>query len=124
MKINLIYSDSMDGIMGVNNDLYCKIKSDLRMFQKITSTNFNNHENVIIMGYNTWKSIGKPLKNRMNIVISKNHQEEFKDVDSIFCFEGLEQCFQFIKGVNFGKIFVIGGAHLFSEIMKHYLLFS
>ena len=120
MKLNLIYSDSMDGIMGVNNDLYCKIKSDLRMFQKITSTNFNNHENVIIMGYNTWKSIGKPLKNRMNIVISKNHQEEFKGVDSIFCFEGLEQCFQFIKGVDFGKIFVIGGAHLFSEIMKHY----
>ena len=49
MKLNLIYSDSMDGIMGVNNDLYCKIKSDLRMFQKITSTNFNNHENVIII---------------------------------------------------------------------------
>ena len=27
------------------------------MFQKITTTKFNNHENVLIMGYNTWKSI-------------------------------------------------------------------
>ena len=71
MKLNLIYSDSMDGIMGVNNDLYCKLRSDLKMFQKITSTKFNNHENIVIMGYNTWKSIGKPLRNRVNIVISK-----------------------------------------------------
>ena len=80
IKLNLIYSQgyvnsSSTQIMGVNNDLYCKVKSDLRMFQKITSTLFNNKENVIIMGYNTWLSIGKPLNNRMNIVISQKHQD-------------------------------------------------
>ena len=75
MLVNLIYSDSMDGIMGVNNDLYCKIKSDLRMFQKITSTKFNNSENIIIMGYNTWLSMNqKPLQNRINIILTKQHQ--------------------------------------------------
>ena len=120
MKLNLIYSTSIDGIIGVNNDLYCKIKSDLKMFQNITSTKFNNYENIIIMGYNTWKSIGKPLKNRINIVISKNHQEELKGVDHIFCFENMEECFKSIEDIDYGKIFVIGGEYLFSEIIKYY----
>jgi len=120
MKLNLIYSDSMDGIMGVNNDLYCKLRSDLKMFQKITSTKFNNHENIVIMGYNTWKSIGKPLRERVNIVISKNHLDEFKEIDNIVCFQTLEECFQYTEDINYGKIFVIGGAYLFSEIMKNY----
>ena len=42
IKINLIYSDTIDGILGVSNDLYCKLSSDMKMFQKITSTKFNN----------------------------------------------------------------------------------
>ena len=120
MLVNLIYSDSMDGIMGVNNDLYCKIKSDLRMFQKITSTKFNNSENIIIMGYNTWKSIKEPLKNRTNIVISKNHYDEMCGVNGVSCFQTLEGCFESIKDTKYGKIFIIGGAYLFSEIIKHY----
>ena len=97
MRLNLIYSDSMDGIMGVNNDLYCKLSSDLKMFQTITSTKFNNRENIIIMGYNTWKSIGKPLKNRINIVISKNHYEEMSQVDDVLCFQTVERRKYFFK---------------------------
>ena len=120
MHLNLIYSDSMDGIMGVNNDLYCKLKSDLRMFQKITSIKFNNHENIIIMGYNTWESIGKPLKNRINIVISKNHFKEMCKVNDVLCFQTLKDCFEGIKSINYGKIFIIGGAYLLKEIIKHY----
>ena len=59
------------------------------MFQKITTTKFNNHENVLIMGYNTWKSIGKPLKNRINIVI-KNHKDELESVEDLFCFKSIK----------------------------------
>ena len=43
-KINLIYSDTVDGVIGVNNDLYCKLSSDMKMFQKITTTKFNNKD--------------------------------------------------------------------------------
>ena len=37
-KINLIYSDTVDGIIGVNNDLYCKLSSRY----KNVSKNYNN----------------------------------------------------------------------------------
>jgi len=116
IKLNLIYSESNDGIIGVNNDLYCKIKSDLKMFQMITSLKYNNHENAIIMGYNTWKSIRGPLKNRINIVISRNHCEEMKEVDGVFCFESLQNMFNFLETIDYGKLFVIGGEKLFDEI--------
>jgi dihydrofolate reductase / thymidylate synthase len=119
-KINLIYSESIDGIIGVNNDLYCKIKGDLKMFQLVTSLKYNNHENAIIMGYNTWKSIRGPLKNRINIVISRNHCEEMKAIDGVFSFESLQKMFNFLETIDYGKLFVIGGEKLFGEIILKY----
>ena len=71
MKLNLIYSESIDNIIGVNNNLFCKLKSDLKMFQQITTTQINGLKNVVIMGFNTWLSIGKPLENRINVVITQ-----------------------------------------------------
>ena len=119
-KINLIYSESIDGIIGVNNDLYCKINGDLKMFQLVTSLKCNNHENAIIMGYNTWKSIRGPLKNRINIVISRNHCEEMKAIDGVFTFESLQKMFNFLETIDYGKLFVIGGEKLFGEIILKY----
>ena len=46
-KINLIYSDTVDGI-SVNNDLYCKLSSDENV-SKNYNNKFNNHENVLIV---------------------------------------------------------------------------
>ena len=74
MKLNLIYSESIDNIIGVNNNLFCKLKSDLKMFQQITTTQINGLKNVVIMGFNTWLSIGKPLENRINVVITQNNK--------------------------------------------------
>jgi dihydrofolate reductase / thymidylate synthase len=120
VNVNLIYCDTIDGIIGVNNDLYCKLSSDMKRFQKITSSKFNNCENVLIMGYNTWKSIGKPLKDRKNIVISKNHKEEFNEMDDVYCFESIKECFEYLMDIDYGKIFVIGGNSIFKEILINY----
>lgn len=119
-KINLIYSDTSDGVIGVNNDLYCKISSDMKMFQKITTSKFKNLENVVIMGYYTWKSIGVPLKNRINIVISKNHKEEFNEIEDVYCFESIKECLEYLIDVNYGKIFAIGGNSIFKEVLFNY----
>lgn len=120
MKINLIYSESMDGIIGVNNDLYCKLSSDLKMFQQITSLKFNIKPSAIIMGYNTWGSIGKPLEGRTNIVISQNHIDEFID-KPVLCYQSLDECFRNIESsLDIGKIFIIGGQKLFEEVVLNH----
>ena len=53
------------------------------------------------MGYNTWKSIPekfRPLQDRINIVISKNHYDEFKSEPSeILVFKSFEDVINFWK---------------------------
>ena len=123
MKLNIILCLANDHILGVNNDLYVKIDDDLKYFRKITSDNYyKDKPNVLIMGYNTFKSIGKPLPNRLNIVISKNHKEELDDM-SIINFPSLNDVFQYLEYKDdIGKTFVIGGASIYIEIFKNYLL--
>jgi len=71
MKINLIINRDNNNIIAVDNELPYHIRDDMKWFQKHTL------HNIIVMGYNTWKSLPKkPLKNRFNVVISKDHRNE------------------------------------------------
>ena len=105
MKVNIIMCVSNDSILGVNNDLYVKIGEDLKYFKRITSDNYyKDKPNILIMGYNTYKSIGKPLPNRLNIVISRNHQNELDDM-SIINFPSFDDVLQYLEFKNdIGKI--------------------
>ena len=66
MIISLIAAIDRNGVIGSDGDLPWNIPSDLKKFREITSNK------PIIMGRKTWDSIGRPLPNRDNIVISKN----------------------------------------------------
>tara|TARA_B100001094_G_C18173128_1_gene796331 strand:- start:1178 stop:2707 length:1530 start_codon:yes stop_codon:yes gene_type:complete len=57
-------------VIGINNELVFHIKEDMDYFKEITTGH------IVVMGYNTWKSLKKPLKDRYNVVISKNHYDE------------------------------------------------
>ena len=70
MRINLIYNRTTDNVIGVNNELVFHIKEDMKYFKEITTGH------IVVMGYNTWKSLNQPLKDRYNIVISENHYDE------------------------------------------------
>jgi len=54
-----------DGVIGRDNDLPWRLPSDLRRFKSITTGH------AIIMGRKTYESIGRPLPNRLNIVLSR-----------------------------------------------------
>jgi dihydrofolate reductase len=54
------------GVIGDNNKLPWRLKSDLKRFRQITTGH------VVIMGRMTFESIGRPLPNRTNIVLSRN----------------------------------------------------
>ena len=103
MKINIIAAMSSNGVIGINNQLPWKISADLKRFKELTQ----NH--TVVMGRKTYESIGKPLINRNNIVISR---------DPSFCPIGVKTYNSldlFIADHNFNNdsIFVIGGAEIY-----------
>lgn len=65
MKINIIAGITPNRVIGKNNTLPRHYSEDLQYFKKTTTGH------IIVMGYNTYLSIGKPLPNRRNIVLSK-----------------------------------------------------
>jgi len=129
MKLNILLCLTNDNILGIKNDLYVKLKDDLKYFKRITTDDYyKNKSNVVIMGYNTYKSIsklfpdGKLLPNRINIVITRNHQEELDEL-SITNFPSLHDLFQYLecKISEIGKVFIIGGSSIYQEVFENYL---
>ena len=115
----ILARDSKNGGIGYQNKLPWVLKDDMDEFRRITLTNSANKENIVIMGKNTWESIGRPLPNRINIIVSKtiNRQDLPEDVSVVSTLtEAL------IKAKSFGinrYIFVIGGVGLYKESFKH-----
>lgn len=116
MKFNIVVSLNNHNLIGENDDLLIHSKKDLRNFQKITTHGENR--NIVIMGYKTWLSIPeskRPLKDRLNIVLSRNHNIE-ETIDTKL-FRSLSEAFAFTKELK-GEIFVIGGSQIFNECCK------
>ncbi len=61
--------------IGKNNQLLWHIPEDLKNFKRITTGK------TVIMGRNTYESIGRPLPNRVNIVLSRNFLETEKKIN-------------------------------------------
>ena len=105
--ITLVVAKSDNNIIGDNNQLIWRLSHDLRRFKSITT----GHP--VIMGRKTFDSVGKPLPNRTNIVITRN-----KDWSS----EGVEVAHSLDKAIEIAKeidseIFIIGGGNIYKQSM-------
>jgi dihydrofolate reductase len=78
----------------------------LKRFKELTTGN------VVIMGRKTFESIGKPLPNRTNIVISKTLENQ----DGITICKSLEECLEALRTVE-TQVFVIGGAEVYNMFL-------
>jgi dihydrofolate reductase len=89
--------------MGINNKLLWRIAGDLPRFKALTEGQ------VVIMGKNTYLSIGKPLPNRYNIVVSKT----IGIIDGVAVAHSFANALALAKTLNSEKIFFIGGEEVF-----------
>ena len=106
--VNIIVAVTENDAIGKDNELLFRLKEDLKNFKQLTS------ENVIIMGRKTYESIGKPLKNRINIVISRNDN---KDEENLIWTHSLEEALK--KAKEYEKdIFIIGGGSVYKEALE------
>lgn len=107
MKVSLIVAVDQKNGIGKNNQLPWHLPADLQHFKKIT-TGFP-----IIMGRKTYDSIGKPLPNRRNIVISRQESLQISGVE--IC-ESLQNAISRCKDEE--EVFIIGGAQIFEQALN------
>ena len=110
--ISHLVAVSNDLVIGVDNDLPWNLKDDLAHFKKYTLNK------IIIMGRKTFESIGRPLPNRINYVISRT----VKEIDGANVFDNLEDAMLAAEKHNdemgiINEIVIIGGGYLFKETL-------
>lgn len=106
MIISLIVAVSENGVIGKNNELPWKLSSDLKRFKYYTKGK------AVIMGRKTFESIGQPLSERINIVLSK--KKGYKP-EKTLVFSELSDAFNFAADNNLEEVFVIGGADIYEQ---------
>ncbi len=110
MIISLIVAAAENGVIGKDNKLPWNLPDDLKRFKELTK----GHP--IIMGRKTFESIGRPLPDRRNIVLSSKLQpiegiEIVSDIDALL--SQLE-----VELPEDEEVFIIGGSDLFNQWLE------
>ena len=107
-KISIIVAMSKNRVIGVKNSLPWHISEDLKRFKRLT-TGYP-----IIMARKTFESIGKPLPERRNIVISRNQNLKVQDVEVV---KSIDDALKICSSENL--IYIIGGEQIYNLAMPY-----
>ncbi len=105
-QISIIVAIDENKAIGKNNQLLWHLPNDLKFFKKTTS----GHP--IIMGRKTYDSIGKPLPNRKNIIITRNKDLKIEGAE---VYTSLLEALGDLEEEN--EVFIIGGAEIYKQAL-------
>lgn len=107
MKISLICALGTNRAIGRGNELLWRIFEDLKRFKRITTGH------AIIMGRKTYESIGRPLPNRTNIILTRD--ESYK-ADGCVVVHSLDSAIKVAeKDPATDETFIIGGGEIYKQ---------
>lgn len=107
-KISIICCIASNRGIGKDNKLLFDIPADLQHFKKITL----GHP--VIMGYNTYKSIGRPLPGRLNIILSPD-DNKFEGCSAV---KSIEEAIELAARSDRDEIFFIGGGMVYKSAIN------
>ena len=119
MQFKIIVAMCKNNGIGIKKDLPWRLKEDLRYFSKLTKGNGNN---AIVMGKNTWDSIGsKPLPKRDNLILSKSLHSEMKDKQSerVKIFDSIENMQSWCDKKKYDEVWIIGGQSIYEQFINN-----
>lgn len=103
--ISIIVAVAANGVIGDNNSLLWHISEDLRNFKRITS----GHP--VVMGRKTFESLGRPLPNRTNVVVSRTVTE----IEGCRVAASLDEALAMFPEDE--EVFIIGGAQIYAQAL-------
>lgn len=109
MIYKIIVATCNNNGIGIDNKLpWPSIKEDMKMFSKSTIGNGNN---AVIMGRKTYESIGKPLKDRINIILTNTLNVK---TNNLITFNNINDILIYCNQNNFEEVWIIGGEKIYS----------
>lgn len=106
--ISLIAAISQNHQIGINHQMPWHLPEDLAYFKEVTS------HYTILMGRKTYESIGRPLPNRRNIILTRNQNFSAPGVEVLHTFkEALALC------TSLDEVFIIGGGEIYKAFMPY-----
>jgi len=109
-EINVIVAMTKSRVIGKDGTLPWHLSEDLKLFKAHTTGN------IVIMGRKTFDSIGRPLPNRRNIVVSKSIKDNEK-IAGVDYYPDLEHAIAAAQDGD-GRIFIIGGASIYHQMIE------
>ena len=103
MTLSILVAHDQQRVIGYNNDLPWHLPNDLKHVKKLSTGN------TLVMGRGTFESIGKPLPNRRNVVLTHNHNFQHDGVDVI---HSIDEIYNLP-----GHVFIFGGQSLFDKMI-------
>ena len=112
MIISLIVAIAQNGVIGKSNgEMSWHVKEEFQHFKNTTL----GHP--IIMGRKTFETLGKPLKGRLNIVVTRNKSYK-TDYDEVIIKSSLHNAFEYCRESDPEKIFIIGGGEIYKQAIN------
>jgi dihydrofolate reductase len=112
MIVKVIVAISENNGIGKDNKLPWKCREDMLFFARNT---IGSGKNAVVMGKNTWLSIGKPLRSRMNIVVST----KLKQTDGVIVTKTIEDAINHADKSGIDTLWVIGGSSLYEWFLNY-----
>ena len=109
--MNLIVAVDQNWAIGKNNQLLVRIPADQKFFRETTTGK------VVVMGRKTLESFpnGQPLKNRTNIVLTRNKDYAVKGAIVV---HSMDELHDELKKYNSEDVFVIGGEKIYEQLLN------
>lgn len=112
MRIAMIWAMAENRVIGINNNLPWHLPNDLKYFKKLTTGK------PVIMGRKTYESIGKPLPNRINIVVTRDTDYDapgIKVVNTVESAIELADAECLVSGND--EVIIMGGAEIYKACL-------
>jgi len=117
LPLSLIVALADNNVIGINNQLPWHLPADLKHFKATTTGK------PVIMGRKTWQSLGRPLPNRLNLVVSR--QTDFT-AEGAEVYPSLEQAIaranSWAVTAQVTELMLIGGAQLYEQALSNDLV--
>ena len=108
MRLSIIVAMDDNQLIGKDNALPWHLPADLGYFKKTTTGK------TVLMGRKTYESIGRPLPNRRNVIVSRNNEFQAEGCEVV---DSIDAALELAK--NDDEVMVMGGASFYEQMLPN-----